>query len=113
MYSAYRERNEMTAEERREMFSKEVLTAEDIAKLFDCSRTTAYTIIRNIKLRYNRLNEKMPGKVHIQDYLDCYGLDRNSPRYNGSGVQAFVADIPDEDRRKHYFYPSVMDTRYR
>ena len=62
MYSDFRERNDMTAEERREMFSKEVLTAEDIAKLFDCSRTTAYTIIRNIKLRYNRLNDKMPGK---------------------------------------------------
>ncbi len=103
----------MTAEERREMFSKEVLTAEDIAKLFDCSRTTAYTIIRNIKLRYNRLNDKMPGKVHIQDYLDCYGLDRNSPRYscredNAEYLRYTTVCLPDEDKKKHYFYPSVM-----
>ena len=113
MYSAYRERNDMTVEERNNIFAKEVLTVDDIQNMFECSKHTAYEIIRNIKLRHNRLKDKLPGKVHVQDYLDCYGLDRNSPRYNGGDVNAVKADIPDEDRRKHYFYPSVMDTRCR
>lgn len=113
MYSDFRERNDMTAEERREIFAKEILTADDIVRLYACSRHTAYEIIRNIKLRYNRLGDKFPGKVHIQDYLDCYGLDRNSPRYNGGGLNDVKANIPEEDTKRRYFYPSVMDTRYR
>ena len=108
----------MTVEEREKIFSKEVLNVTDIAKLFDCSERTAYDIIANIKLRYNRLADKsirtgFKGKVHVQDYLDCYGLDRNSPRYsgkeNGTEYSRYTTVcLPDEDRKKHYFYPSVM-----
>lgn len=107
----------MTIAEREEIFSKEILTADDIAKLFGCSKRTAYDVIANIKLRYNRLGKTIggscfAGKVHVQDYLDCYGLDRNSPRYSGREDNAeylkYTVCLPDEDRKKHYFYPSVM-----
>lgn len=108
----------MTNAEREEIFSKEILTADDIAKLFGCSKRTAYDVIANIKLRYNRLGKTIggscfAGKVHVQDYLDCYGLDRNSPRYsgkeNGTEYSRYTTVcLPDEDRKKHYFYPSVM-----
>lgn len=108
----------MTNAEREEIFSKEILTADDIAKLFGCSKRTAYDVIANIKLRYNRLGKTrggscFAGKVHVQDYLDCYGLDRNSPRYsgkeNGTEYSRYTTVcLPDEDRKKHYFYPSVM-----
>ena len=107
----------MTVAEREEIFSKEILTADDIAKLFGCSKRTAYDVIANIKLRYNRLEKTIggscfAGKVHVQDYLDCYGLDRNSPRYSGREDNAeylkYTVCLTDEDRKKHYFYPSVM-----
>ena len=108
----------MTTEERNEMFSREILSADDIAKLFDVSKHTAYVIIRNIKLKSDRLDDGTPGrttltgKVHVQDYLDCYGLDRDSSRYNGGDLKGYRASIPSEDRQRHAFYPSVMDTRY-
>lgn len=107
----------MTNAEREEIFSKEILTADDIAKLFGCSKRTAYDVIANIKLRYNRLGKTVggscfAGKVHVQDYLDCYGLDRNSPRYscreNDDYSKYTTVCLPDEDKKKHYFYPSVM-----
>lgn len=102
----------MTVEEREKIFSKEVLNVTDIAKLFDCSERTAYDIIANIKLRYNRLADKsirtgFKGKVHVQDYLDCYGLDSRSQRYCGGELGAETPDIPNGDRHRRYFYPSV------
>lgn len=101
----------MTNAEREQIFSKDVLTTADVQKLFDCSRRVAGEIIRNIKLRSNRLGvdgeAKYAGKVHVQDYLDVYHLDRNSPRYNGRETPSFDGyekTIPKEDTKPHAFY---------
>jgi hypothetical protein len=106
----------MTNAEREQIFSKDVLTTADVQKLFECSRRVAGDIIRNIKLRSNRLEidggTKYAGKVHVQDYLDVYHLDRNSSRYNGREIppyDGYEKTLPKEDKQPHAFYPrSVM-----
>ena len=62
----------MTIQEREEIFSKEILTVDDITKLFECGLTTAYKIIREIKAKFDRL--KISGIIHVQDYIDYYKL---------------------------------------
>lgn len=62
----------MTQKEREEIFSKEVLTADDMCKLFEVAKPTGYQIIREIKARCDRLHIK--GVVHVQDYIDYYRL---------------------------------------
>lgn len=62
----------MTQREREEIFSKEVLTADDFCKLFEVAKPTGYQIIREIKAKYDRT--KIKGIVHVQDYLDYYEL---------------------------------------
>lgn len=63
----------MTFAEREQIFSKDVLFAEDIMKLFECDRQKAYSIIRKIKSNSeNRLDEQ--GKCHIEDYFECFKI---------------------------------------
>lgn len=64
----------MTIKERNEMFAKDVLTIEDLQKLLGMSYGDAANTIRGIKLKSDRL--KIRGKIHVQDYLDAFGLDR-------------------------------------
>ena len=59
----------MTYAEREEMFAKEALTNEDIAKLFDCSIAKASQIAHEIKRKVGS-RIRFEGRVHVQDYLD-------------------------------------------
>lgn len=62
----------MTAQEREEMFAKDVLTTKDFEKLFCCKSTTASKIMREIKSKCDRVG--VSGIIHVQDYLDFYKL---------------------------------------
>ena len=59
----------MTYAEREEIFSKEVLTNEDIARLFKCSIPKASQIAHEIKRKVGSRID-FEGRVHVQDYLD-------------------------------------------
>ena len=59
----------MTFAEREEIFAKEVLTNEDIARLFRCSIPKASQIAHEIKRKVGSRID-FEGRVHIQDYLD-------------------------------------------
>ena len=62
----------MTQQEREEIFAKEILTVDDIERLFNCSQSTAYKIIREVKSKFDRL--KISGIIHVQDYIEFYKL---------------------------------------
>lgn len=62
----------MTYAEREFIFSKDYLTIADLQKLLGLSYNDAATMIRNIKRKTDRLGIR--GKLHVQDYLDYYGL---------------------------------------
>ena len=70
----------MTIEQRREIFAKEVWTISDIAIVFEYDNlnpTSAYNAaaakMREIKRNgFDRLH--IEGRLHIQDYFDCYKL---------------------------------------
>ena len=69
----------MTVEERREIFSKEVLKISDFEKLYEVDYNTASGIIRDIKRKLTigkgqELRLSISGKIHIQDYLDFVGV---------------------------------------
>lgn len=64
----------MTYEEREQIFSKEVITIQEFAKLFSCSLSEASVKMNDIKRRVgDRCGIK--GKIHVQDYIDCYKLN--------------------------------------
>lgn len=63
----------MTYEQRNEMFAKDYLNIQDIMKLLDLSYGPAAMVIREIKRKTDRLHQQ--GKIHVQDYIDYYGLD--------------------------------------
>lgn len=72
----------MSYEERLKIFSKEVLTIDDISKLFVVGKSTAGMIFRRIKEKSDRLGiDKI---IHLQDYLDAFNLppDRYILDYN-------------------------------
>lgn len=69
----------MTYEERREILSFEVLTIQDISKLFQLPYQSAARKMREIKRRHDRLHSR--GKLHILDYLDYIGVSY-ADRYN-------------------------------
>lgn len=63
----------MTYEEREAIFAKEALNNEDFQALFGVCRTEATNIMMAIKRKTgDRLGVK--GKLHVQDYLDYFGL---------------------------------------
>lgn len=68
----------MTYSEREQIFSKDYLTIADMQELLGLSYGDAARVIREIKRKSDRLGIK--GKVHVQDYLDCYALPVD--RYN-------------------------------
>lgn len=74
------EKNGLTYEERMRILSKDVLNVYDIMKLMGLTKGVAYKVMRDIKLKgYDRLG--MEGKIHTQDYLDCFHLPQESERY--------------------------------
>lgn len=71
----------MTYAKREEIFSKEYITTRELADLLGVDISTASTKLKAIKLKTgDRLGIK--GKIHVQDYLDYYGLDGSSKRYS-------------------------------
>ncbi len=68
----------MTYEEREEIFSKEYISIKDIEALFGMSYDDASKKIREIKrgieFSGKKLRLNVQGKLHVQDYLDYYGL---------------------------------------
>lgn len=79
----------MTYERREEILSKEVITTKEFAELFGISYHDASLAISAIKRRLDcdgkvvRISTQ--GKLHVQDYLDCYRIDCN--RYGKKGEQ--------------------------
>ncbi len=63
----------MTYEQRSEMFAKDYLSVSDIMALLDLSYNDAAKVIREIRRTTDRLH--IQGKIHVQDYIDYYGLD--------------------------------------
>lgn len=69
----------MTYAMRESVFSKEVLSIGDIMLVCGMSYQAAAQLIRNVRRKCDRLG--LEGKLHVQDYLDYFGLDGNSERY--------------------------------
>lgn len=68
----------MTVAERQDIFSKEVLTINDIMKLYDVEYNTASKLLCDMKRKLTigqgkELRLEMSGKIHVLDYLDCMG----------------------------------------
>ena len=65
----------MTMAEREEMFAKEYLDVDDIAKLYGLCKNRASILLREIKFKITNIQGKqlrvaLRGKIHTQDYLD-------------------------------------------
>ena len=52
---------------------KDYITIADMQELLGLSYNDAAKLIREIKRKHDRLH--IQGKIHIQDYIDYYGLD--------------------------------------
>lgn len=70
----------MTYTEREAIMSKDVMTGADIQKLQGCNASQASRIITDIKYVIEKRGDKprinQRGKLHTQDYLDFYRLER-------------------------------------
>lgn len=70
----------MTYSEREEIMSKDVMTGADIQKLQGCNASQASRTITDIKYVIEKRGDKpcinQRGKLHTQDYLDFYRLER-------------------------------------
>lgn len=66
----------MTFEEREQILAKDILSVADVAKLLGVTPKTASEAMCNIKqaISHPRVSER--GKLHTQDYLDFYRLER-------------------------------------
>lgn len=65
----------MTAVEKEDMFSKEYLNINDVAKLYGLCYNRASMLLRQIKFQIEqtqgkKLRVNLRGKIHTQDYLD-------------------------------------------
>lgn len=69
----------MTYEQRNTMFAKDTLSIADIQMLLGMSYNAAAAVIREIKRKTDRLH--IQGKIHVQDYIDYYGLDAARYQY--------------------------------
>ncbi len=63
----------MTYEQRSEIFAKDCLSISDVMKLLDVEYNKAAQVIREIRNKTDRLH--IEGKIHVQDYIDYFGLD--------------------------------------
>ena len=65
----------MAEERRRQILSQECLSIKNIQELYDgISYSTAVKLMNRIRNKSDRL--KIAGRVHIQDYLDYFNLQR-------------------------------------
>lgn len=75
----------MTCAERDEILARDYLDIRDLMNLLGLSYNASAALIRQIKRKNDRLH--IQGKIHIQDYIDYYGL--NVERYK-SGKDAIT-----------------------
>ncbi|MGN0744363.1 MAG: hypothetical protein ACI4MZ_03725 [Christensenellales bacterium] len=70
----------MTYSEREKIFSKDVISTSELARLLDCNIATASTTLVDIKDSIVRNGGKpritARGKLHVQDYCDFYRIKR-------------------------------------
>lgn len=74
----------MTYAEREAIFSKDVITIPELARLLYCAYPTASAKMLEMKnqlKRKGKLRLDVQGKLHTQDYLEYFNLDGNSQRY--------------------------------
>ena len=69
----------MTYQEREQILSKDVLTINELCKLLGCNYQLGARKMREIKYKHDRLHER--GKLHVQDYLDYYGIKSDRYKY--------------------------------
>ena len=62
----------MTPEMRASIFSKEVLTINDMAAMLSMTYGGAAKVIRDIRRKHDRLG--IEGKIHIMDYFDYFNI---------------------------------------
>ena len=72
----------MTMTERQEIFAKEYLSIDDLVKLYDLTASHASEMLNDMKRKLTigkgqelRLNVR--GRIHVQDYLDYFGIKEN------------------------------------
>ncbi len=98
----------MTYERREEIFSKDALTASEVAELLAVSPTTANKIIRNIKHTYGDPLD-VSGHVLVEDYKRYFGAperDRYNRRMTGEDNDFVERPLTKEDTQRRAF--SVM-----
>lgn len=76
----------MTPEERNQIFAKDYLSVKDIMALYGLKYDKAAALIRKIRFKHDRLH--MRGKIHVQDYIDYYGLD----------IARYCVPVPEEQK---------------
>lgn len=69
----------MTYTRREEIFSKDIITIDELAELLNTSYQEAAKIMRNIKRRFDRYPHQ--GKLHVEDYKEFFGISHDNPRY--------------------------------
>ena len=62
----------MTFKEREEIISKDALSIKDIESLLGLGYQSSAKLIRQIKLRQDRL--RIEGYIHIEDYFEYFGI---------------------------------------
>lgn len=62
----------MSYEEREKIFSKEVITINELALLLEVHYRVAQRVMLQIKRKCDRLG--IQGKLHIEDYFEYYGI---------------------------------------
>lgn len=71
----------MTYERREQILAKEIITTSEFAELFGISYSEASVQINAIKRRLEATGRvvrfRKNGKLHVQDYLDCFGIQSN------------------------------------
>ena len=69
---------------REEIFSKDVMTINELAAVMSCSYSAAAQLMNEIKFKKRMdgtLRFDMQGKLHVQDYLEFFNLGPNNQRF--------------------------------
>lgn len=62
----------MSYEEREKIFSKEVITINELGMLLEVHYRVAQRVMLQIKRKFDRLG--IQGKLHIEDYFEYFGI---------------------------------------
>jgi hypothetical protein len=69
----------VTYARREEIFSKDIITIDELAELLNTNYQEAAKVMRNIKRRFDRYPHL--GKLHVEDYKAYFEISDNNPRY--------------------------------